>query len=37
MLELTSNPRTVVRARKLFFEEGTLPKGLVQNAVWRSR
>lgn len=36
MQELTSNPRAVVRARELFFEEGTLPKGLVQDAVWRS-
>lgn len=36
MREMTSNPGAVIRARELFFDEGTLPQGLVQDAVWRS-
>jgi transcriptional regulator of acetoin/glycerol metabolism len=37
---IARNPTTglalVSRARELFFEEGTLPSGLVNDAVWRS-
>jgi transcriptional regulator of acetoin/glycerol metabolism len=36
MREMTSSPGAVVRARELFFNEGTLPQGLVQEAVLRS-
>ena len=32
----TTEPALVGRARQLFFEEGTLPSGLVNDAVWRS-
>jgi transcriptional regulator of acetoin/glycerol metabolism len=36
MREITSNQGAIVRARDLFFNEGTLPQGLVQDAVLRS-
>jgi transcriptional regulator of acetoin/glycerol metabolism len=35
-VDITTNPVSVEQARKLFFSDGTTPKGLVQDAVWRS-
>lgn len=36
MFEMTSTPAAVARAREIFFNEGQLPQGLVQDAVLRS-
>jgi transcriptional regulator of acetoin/glycerol metabolism len=36
MLDTMSDPGTLARARALFFDEGTLPKGLIPDPIWQS-